>query len=92
MSVHAQELTDSYAVYCGDCVTTMKGLASNSVHLTLYSPPFCWAVLLFFRPERPEQLHRPRRIFHPLRFLHRRNRTANQAGSHQRRACDGHTA
>jgi len=40
MAVRDQTLTDTHALYCGDCVSTMKSLPSESVHLTLYSPPF----------------------------------------------------
>ena len=35
------ELTDQYAMYCGDCIEVMSGLPSDSVHLSVYSPPFC---------------------------------------------------
>jgi DNA modification methylase len=40
MGILTQEITDKYAIYCGDCVEVMQGIASESVHLTLYSPPF----------------------------------------------------
>ena len=40
MAVHQQELTDRYAVYCGDCVEVMRTLPAGSVHLSVYSPPF----------------------------------------------------
>lgn len=38
--VLAQELTDRYAAYCGDCMEVMAGLPAASVHLSIYSPPF----------------------------------------------------
>lgn len=40
MAVMEQEITDRYALYCGDCVTVMRGLPDASVHLSVYSPPF----------------------------------------------------
>lgn len=35
-----QKITDTYAIYNGDCVEVMQGLPADSVHLTVYSPPF----------------------------------------------------
>jgi hypothetical protein len=40
MAVMTQEVTDRYALYCGDCVEVISELPDESVHLTLYSPPF----------------------------------------------------
>lgn len=40
MPVDAQEITDKYAAYNGDCVEVMKGLPDESVSLSVYSPPF----------------------------------------------------
>jgi DNA modification methylase len=40
MAVKEQQITDSYAVYCGDCVEVMRSLDDESVHMSLYSPPF----------------------------------------------------
>ena len=40
MAVKDQAITDKYAVYCGDCIETMSKLKSESVHLSVYSPPF----------------------------------------------------
>lgn len=33
-------LTDNYALYQGDCVSVMQTLPSESIHLSVYSPPF----------------------------------------------------
>ncbi len=41
MAVNCQELTDTYAVYNGDCVSVMQGMPSESVDMVIYSPPFC---------------------------------------------------
>ena len=41
MSVKDQLITDRYAVYNGDSIEVMKGLPSQSIHLSIYSPPFC---------------------------------------------------
>jgi len=40
MVVMAQEITDKYALYCGDCVEVMDGFPDESIHLFVYSPPF----------------------------------------------------
>ena len=40
MSVSDQTVTDRYAAYCGDCVEVMGRLPAESVHLSVYSPPF----------------------------------------------------
>lgn len=39
-SVIDQVITDNYAIYNGDCIDVMHGLPSESVHLSVYSPPF----------------------------------------------------
>lgn len=38
--VRDQVVTDEYAVYHGDCVTTMRGIPENSIDLMCFSPPF----------------------------------------------------
>lgn len=40
MAVKTQQITDRYAIYNGDCIEIMQQLPSESVHLTVYSPPF----------------------------------------------------
>ncbi|MEA3225099.1 MAG: site-specific DNA-methyltransferase [Planctomycetota bacterium] len=40
MAVKTQEITDRYALYCGDCCEIMPTLPDGCVHLSLYSPPF----------------------------------------------------
>jgi hypothetical protein len=35
-----QHITDRYALYNGDCIEVMQGLPADSVHLSVYSPPF----------------------------------------------------
>lgn len=40
MAVMEQAVTDRYAVYCGDCIEVMRRLPDESVHLSVYSPPF----------------------------------------------------
>jgi DNA modification methylase len=40
MAVADQEITDQYALYLGDCVETMAQFPDDSVHLSVYSPPF----------------------------------------------------
>lgn len=40
MNVLNQKIHDRYAMYQGDCVETMQGLPDNSVHYSIFSPPF----------------------------------------------------
>lgn len=40
MAVIDQRHTDDYSIYNGDCIEVMAGLPSESVHLSVYSPPF----------------------------------------------------
>lgn len=40
MGVLDQEVTDTYAVYNGDCIDVMGTYPDESMHLSVYSPPF----------------------------------------------------
>jgi DNA modification methylase len=40
MAVNDSVVTDRYAIYNGDCIPVMRSLHANSVHLSVYSPPF----------------------------------------------------
>jgi DNA modification methylase len=40
MAVITQNIAERYAIYCGDCIDVMATLPKESVHLSLYSPPF----------------------------------------------------
>lgn len=40
MAVTEQVITDRYAIYNGDCCEVMQSLPDESVHLSIYSPPF----------------------------------------------------
>jgi hypothetical protein len=35
-----QHLTDQFALYLGDCIVVMEQIPSDSIHLSVYSPPF----------------------------------------------------
>ncbi len=35
-----QLITDRYAIYNGDCMDVISGLPADSIHLSVYSPPF----------------------------------------------------
>lgn len=41
MAVNDQCITDQYAIYNGDSCEVMPTLPDESVHLSIYSPPFC---------------------------------------------------
>ena len=38
--VKQQDIGERYALYCGDSCEVIKGIPDNSVHFTVYSPPF----------------------------------------------------
>lgn len=40
MAVKEQVIEETHAIYCGDCVEVMGSIPDESVHLTVYSPPF----------------------------------------------------
>jgi DNA modification methylase len=40
MAIIDQIITDNYAIYNGDCMEVMQKMPENSVHLSVYSPPF----------------------------------------------------
>lgn len=40
MAVKDQHITEKYAIYNADCMEVMKELPDNSIHLSIYSPPF----------------------------------------------------
>jgi hypothetical protein len=40
VAVLSQQVTDRYALYNGDCVEVMKAMPAESIHLSVYSPPF----------------------------------------------------
>jgi DNA modification methylase len=40
MAVKAQKITKDYAIYNADCMEVMAQLPSDSIHLSVYSPPF----------------------------------------------------
>lgn len=40
MAVTDQSITDRYAIYQGDCIEVMDGMPDESIHLSVYSPPF----------------------------------------------------
>jgi DNA modification methylase len=40
MAVIAQEITENYSLYNADCIEVMGSMPDESIHLTIYSPPF----------------------------------------------------
>lgn len=40
MAVKDQVITEDYAMYCGDAIEVMQTIPDDSIHLTVYSPPF----------------------------------------------------
>jgi len=41
MAVMDQVLTDQYVLYCGDSCEVLKTMPDASIHMSIYSPPFC---------------------------------------------------
>ncbi|HDY86589.1 MAG TPA: site-specific DNA-methyltransferase [bacterium] len=41
MAVNKQTVEKNYALYNGDCAEVLKTLPDDSIHLSVYSPPFC---------------------------------------------------
>ena len=41
MSVSTCQVTATYAVYLGDCCEVIRDIPTASIHLSVYSPPFC---------------------------------------------------
>lgn len=40
MAITDQNITDKYAIYNGDCMEVMPTLPDESIHMSVYSPPF----------------------------------------------------
>jgi DNA modification methylase len=40
MAITDQQITDKYAIYNGDCIEVMADMPDNSIHMSIYSPPF----------------------------------------------------
>lgn len=40
LQVENQAITEDYAIYQGDCVEVIKGIPDNSIHYSIFSPPF----------------------------------------------------
>ena len=40
MAVNAQLMGENFAIYNGDCIEVMQKLPAESIHLSIYSPPF----------------------------------------------------
>jgi DNA modification methylase len=40
MAILDQDIREEYALYCGDCMEVMPKLPDESIHLSIYSPPF----------------------------------------------------
>ena len=40
MAIDAQQVTDRFAIYNGDCLEVMPTFPDGSIHLSVYSPPF----------------------------------------------------
>ena len=42
--VNKQVITDQYALYNGDCCELIKGVASETVGFSIFSPPFFMSI------------------------------------------------
>jgi len=41
MAIKDQRVEDRFAIYNGDCIEVMGAMPNKSIHLSVYSPPFC---------------------------------------------------
>ena len=41
MAIITENITEKYALYNGDCCEVMPGIPDESIHFSIYSPPFC---------------------------------------------------
>ena len=41
MAVIDQRVTGKSAIYNGDCIEVLADIPDESIHLSVYSPPFC---------------------------------------------------
>jgi DNA modification methylase len=41
MAIKEQKITEKYAIYLGDCLEVLPKIPNESIHLSIYSPPFC---------------------------------------------------
>ena len=41
MAIITENITDKYALYNGDCCEVIPGIPDESIHFSIYSPPFC---------------------------------------------------
>jgi len=39
--IKEEKITNDYAIYNGDCMSIMRDLPDESIHFSIYSPPFC---------------------------------------------------
>jgi len=40
MAITDQQISETHAIYCGDCMSVIPDMADQSVHMSIYSPPF----------------------------------------------------
>lgn len=40
MAIGAEDITDKYAIYNGDCMSVLGAMPAGKIHLSVYSPPF----------------------------------------------------
>ena len=40
MAIREQQISNDYAIYCGDCMELLPTLPEGKIHLSIYSPPF----------------------------------------------------
>lgn len=40
VKIYNQEITDNWSMYQGDCIEAIKGIPNESIHYSIFSPPF----------------------------------------------------
>jgi DNA modification methylase len=51
--VYGQQITDRWTMYWGDCIEVIRGLPDNSIHYSIFSPPF---LSLYVYSDSPEDM------------------------------------
>lgn len=75
-----QEHGENFSLYCGDCVDVARGLPDNSLHLSIYSPPFESLYTFSDNPRDISNNNKPEVFWEHYRFLIREMVRATMPG------------
>jgi len=69
MNAIGQEVTDKYAIYQGDCVEVLASIPSDSIHYSIFSPPFASLYVYSDSPNDMGNVATHEEFFTQFRFL-----------------------